>query len=32
MDGLLPLGVRRLPGLNDIDAAFASGWDDYLTE
>jgi hypothetical protein len=30
MEGLLPLGVRRLPGLEEIDAAFASGWDDYL--
>jgi hypothetical protein len=33
MDALLPVGVRRLPGLEaQIDAAFASGWDDYLAE
>jgi hypothetical protein len=30
MDALLPLGVRRIPGAEDIDAAFASGWDEYL--
>ena len=30
MEPLLPLGVRRLPGLDEIDAAFASGWDGYL--
>ena len=32
MEPLLELGVRRLPGPEDIDAAFASDWDDYLVE
>jgi hypothetical protein len=33
MDAVLPLGVRRLPGPADlIDAAFASGWDEYLLQ
>ena len=32
MEGLLPVGVRRLPGLEEIDAAFASGWNDFLAE
>jgi hypothetical protein len=30
---LLPVGVGRSPALEaEIDAAFASGWDDYLAE
>ena len=32
MDPLLPVGVRRLPGVTEIDAAFSSGWDEYLLE
>ena len=32
MEPLLPLGVRRLPGPEEIDAAFASDWDGYLLE
>ena len=31
MEPLLPLGVRRLPGPEEIDVAFASGWDEYLS-
>ena len=30
MEPLLPLSIRRLPGPDEIDAAFASSWDDYL--
>ena len=30
--GLLPDGVSRLSGLGEIDAAFASGWDDFLLQ
>jgi hypothetical protein len=33
MDAALPVGVRRLPGLEaESDAAFASGWDEYLLQ
>ena len=32
MQPLLPPGVRRLPGPEEIDAAFASEWNDYLQE
>ena len=32
MEALLPVGVRRLPGPDEIDAAFSADWSDFLVE